>query len=613
MLLLKSNKIEMILFFLLLLPVVLSGQIPNHTYPRIAIWQWEGAVPDWYARFDLAYTRIGSRTGGGDKGFIDEARRLNPNIIWLPTDDFNCAQTILPNTPNEWYVVDSKGNRLGVGYCPGGGMADLSDLCPRVNGQRLIDVLPGYLADLVAEYGVEGFASDGLYSQEHYAWNKWGGDVDLDRNGVNDLDEHGLSWALQHWGNGVEKLVSELRARIGDDKVIMINPGNILHIKQWINGYVDEFGGGVLDWSSQRRTIDLMRQVRQPPIFLLQSAPDDRDPRTPDVSKNYLSYMRYTLVQSMLLGKYYTFDDVDNKDPNHYWNTYYDEFDLDVGYPRGEMQRVKSEVWARFFDRGVAIANFSGHDETVSDQDLRALSGYNGPYYHFLGGQDVALNGRSSAMNNGQPFTSVDLIGYRYSGYHDDITTIGDGVILVKTPQTVVCDIIINNAEGGTSPVSEPARLSGGFVQATRSDGRDYYTLRSGGVYAQPPFAFSLGSGEARYTPNIGVEGKYEIFEWHASLNGSQASNVTYFINHAGGRTTRTVNQQINSGRWNSLGTFTFNQGTSGNVTISANGANGPVVADAIKFVFYDGNSGGDNTDTTAPRPPENVEVTPGN
>ncbi|MFQ6114721.1 MAG: hypothetical protein ACE5NG_11685, partial [bacterium] len=318
MLLLKSNKIEMILFFLLLLPVVLSGQIPNHTYPRIAIWQWEGAVPDWYARFDLAYTRIGSRTGGGDKGFIDEARRLNPNIIWLPTDDFNCAQTILPNTPNEWYVVDSKGNRLGVGYCPGGGMADLSDLCPRVNGQRLIDVLPGYLADLVAEYGVEGFASDGLYSQEHYAWNKWGGDVDLDRNGVNDLDEHGLSWALQHWGNGVEKLVSELRARIGDDKVIMINPGNILHIKQWINGYVDEFGGGVLDWSSQRRTIDLMRQVRQPPIFLLQSAPDDRDPRTPDVSKNYLSYMRYTLMQSMLLGKYYTFDDVDNKDPNHY-------------------------------------------------------------------------------------------------------------------------------------------------------------------------------------------------------------------------------------------------------------------------------------------------------
>jgi hypothetical protein len=44
------------------------------------------------------------------------------------------------------------------------------------------------------------------------------------------------------------------------------------------------------------------------------------------------------------------------------------------------------------------------------------------------------------------------------------------------------------------------------------------------------------------------------------------------------------VNQEINGGQWNLLGTFPFIAGTSGHVVLSDD-ANDYVIADAIKFV----------------------------
>jgi hypothetical protein len=81
-------------------------------------------------------------------------------------------------------------------------------------------------------------------------------------------------------------------------------------------------------------------------------------------------------------------------------------------------------------------------------------------------------------------------------------------------------------------------------------------------------------------------------------------------INHANGRTIKAVNQRINAGQWNSLGTYTFKKGISGNVIITAQGADGKVMADAVRFVFRNNNS---NRDTTAPARPQNVRVQPGN
>ena len=60
----------------------------------------------------------------------------------------------------------------------------------------------------------DGVASDWLWS---YPWNV--SDVDFDKNGVNDFDEHGRDWVQRIWTEGVESLLDNFRAIMGP------NPG----------------------------------------------------------------------------------------------------------------------------------------------------------------------------------------------------------------------------------------------------------------------------------------------------------------------------------------------------------------------------------------------------
>lgn len=64
--------------------------------------------------------------------------------------------------------------------------------------------------------------------------------------------------------------------------------------------------------------------------------------------------------------------------------------------------------------------------------------------------------------------------------------------------------------------------------------------------------------------------------------------NCKYYLNrHANGEKIILVDQNRNSGRWNSLGRYSFQRGAEASITVS-NNANGPVIADAIKLVYLD-------------------------
>jgi hypothetical protein len=181
--------------------------------------------------------------------------------------------------------------------------------------------------------------------------------------------------------------------------------------------------------------------------------------------------------------------------------------------------------------------------------------------------------------------------------------------LLVRSPQSVLADIVIDNADSGTSPGSASAILSGTWERTC--NGGDYYTLRCaswvndsyGVAFTQSP------SATATFKPNIGLAGNYAIYEWHGRLqSGSAATTVSYTIKHAKGSNTKIVNQATNYGRWNLLGIYQFDLGSVSGVTISANGANGAVQADAIKFVHVKSNS---SPDIIAPAPPSGVRVEP--
>jgi hypothetical protein len=93
-----------------------------------------------------------------------------------------------------------------------------------------------------------------------------------------------------------------------------------------------------------------------------------------------------------------------------------------------------------------------------------------------------------------------------------------------------------------------------------------------------------MGSNcSARFTPTLPQAGTYDVYvRWTAHTN--RAHNAPVDVNHVGGTTTFSIDMRVNGGKWVLLGTFTFDAGTSGNVTVRTAGANGYVVADAVQF-----------------------------
>lgn len=92
--------------------------------------------------------------------------------------------------------------------------------------------------------------------------------------------------------------------------------------------------------------------------------------------------------------------------------------------------------------------------------------------------------------------------------------------------------------------------------------------------------------GRARFEPKLPEPGEYEVYAWWNS-RGERASAVPYTVTHAEGEETVAVDQNKNGGRWVSLGRFDFDPSTAA-VEITADGADGYVVAEAVRFVPRD-------------------------
>ncbi len=92
----------------------------------------------------------------------------------------------------------------------------------------------------------------------------------------------------------------------------------------------------------------------------------------------------------------------------------------------------------------------------------------------------------------------------------------------------------------------------------------------------------------AEYRPNITVAGNYKLYEWHPQ-GTNRTTNAPVQIHSLSGTQTLSVNQRINGGKWNLLGTFNFTTGTSGYVRITDDfpaGSGNVVLADALRFVL---------------------------
>jgi hypothetical protein len=90
-------------------------------------------------------------------------------------------------------------------------------------------------------------------------------------------------------------------------------------------------------------------------------------------------------------------------------------------------------------------------------------------------------------------------------------------------------------------------------------------------------------SDVATFTISLGTSKSYNVAAWWPQ-GANRSATASYSVSHAGGTATVQVNQQINGGRWNSLGTWSMNAGNN-TAKLSCWTTTGYiVVADAVKW-----------------------------
>ncbi len=506
----------------------------------------------------------------------------------LPTRDWNAGSVWQEKLPDEWKIFDSNGEVVYYTTARNRFLANFTRFCGKYDGKTYPEALAEFYKQNTNWNVWDGIATDGLWKRP------WGiSNIDFDRNGKNDFGEYGSDWVYDTWYEGLENIVKKVKEAVPPGKTMVVNAGGSWeYFKNILNGHVVEkwYTWGYGNWASWWGDYSSWTANGQKPSTYYVNGTG-----TFDGSKSKTNYrlMRFGLCSALLGDGYYSYE----AETEHLYNDFYDEFDVPLGYPTSNAQKVATNVWARFFTNGVSIVNGNAESVTVTDAQLRALSGYRGPYYRFIGNQ-------CPAVNNGTLFNQVTLEGGMSGGNYSRI--IGDGIVLVNAPNMiVVTDIYLDNAElanlaGQDLPTftdlwylgwhpdqavnpetDNPAWTTGPRWCSTAESALPYMRYR----YADA----GSGSKKAIYPVRINVSGSYEVFEWHGWIGSNwggikEATNTPYIITHANGTSAGTIDQSMRSGEWIPLGTYVFNAGGKYSIEIN-NKANGPVIADAFKLV----------------------------
>lgn len=134
--------------------------------------------------------------------------------------------------------------------------------------------------------------------------------------------------------------------------------------------------------------------------------------------------------------------------------------------------------------------------------------------------------------------------------------------------QSIDQGIIVDNYYGGAKFTT-----TGDWYESGASPehyGSSYYSDETGAT--------------ATWTPDLSQAGTYEVWIYWTSYSGwDRDYNAKYTIHHTGGDTVFFRDQRVDFGQWNLMGTFSFEAGSAGYVTLTRGGG-GVTSADAVKF-----------------------------
>ncbi len=566
--------ITFILFFLMS-QISLAANF-NPPYPRTSMLIWGGASPAWLAEFDWVIT------SWKRDAMIRDLKQVNPDVVVSGTADHNACERIAKPCPVEWGIPRIDNNSYISAYSET--LGDTSDYSGRVNGQNYRDALVDFA--LQKDWTLwDGWNSDGLWAD--ISWKSDWKVADVNRDGKHDGADD------QSWQEGRIKLLQELRRALPPGKIITAWAGALT--TYWGEGPKSTNGAGAekfLVFSSWGSIFDKMLKYDngRAPHFQHINGHNEADKSSASNRKTKENYrfMRFGLGTALMTGAYYSYEDASARQNEHFWVSYYDEYDVPLGYPLAPVYEIRNRVYARFYDGGAVILNANTSDKTVTENDLRqaaSASGLDwntisgGTYYRFQGQQDPSFN-------NGQKFDSITLKGESMGGYDKPK---GDSIILVKNPQTVVAPIIIDTEQFATSPGVKTAKVSG--FQGTCGKSNSVIGFRTGYPWCSsvnPLYGYTESSTNRGNTVTFEVGlvngGSYKVYEYHPGIGSIDAFDVPHTIYHAGGQSTVNVDQRKNTEQWNLLGTYNFNANQVAKVVITDNAKNSKVSADAIKF-----------------------------
>ena len=168
-------------------------------------------------------------------------------------------------------------------------------------------------------------------------------------------------------------LLKEVRQAVGDDFLILANAGYAVgtydFAAPYLNGMMYESG-----WSHKRTEWDdcikkmqhTQTLLRKPTISIIERFEEIRDRAGwPGDSKRGQkpepdpAARRWSLCYALIIGDfYYLFSD--NTSHRHDW---YAEYDVKIGLPTGQGERLSSHVWQRRYDKALVVVNLPGAKE----------------------------------------------------------------------------------------------------------------------------------------------------------------------------------------------------------------------------------------------------------
>ena len=542
-------------------------------YPKINYVTWGGASPTWYAEFDWL---VSTTYTIDDEGVL--AKQINPDLVLSSTRDTNMCPDGW-DCPSPWRVKDSAGADVtcyGTGY-----LGDTSGHCDDHEGQTYRDYVVQWAADL--DWGhTDGWNTDCMYETIG-----WLAAVDIDGDGDSDTTDESL------WLDGQIATLAEIRAAIGDDKLMTVNAGMLrtfgdqAHL--YVNGGMSEKFMMWEEWSTFLERYEYYAKNAREPHMTYINNHADADPDEGADSKDNFQYMRFGLAATLLWDGYYSYEDNDSPKHNeHWWARYYDEYDVPLGEPLADPVEIRQDVFCRIFEHGAMVLNGAVQDETITEVDLQGavdsagllwqdVAGDGGHFYRFSGQQ-------APDFNDGSQFDSITLPGKLVWNDIGREARKGDGILLVHHPaQPVVAAVIVDTDSYVTSPGAVDAQLQGFSASCDDSGGfRTGFTYCSDTYPLYRHYRASVGSGAtATFEVALANGGWYRVLEFHPEIDGR---DVPHVVTHDGGETTYLVDQSVNAEQWNLLDTVYFTPDQPARVVVSADASGTQVAADAIRF-----------------------------